>query len=45
MIQNASLYLRRLNEFEDKLEGTTSLAEWDATNGSQARAWYETNKY
>lgn len=45
LIQNASLYLRRLNEFEDKLEGMTSLAEWDATEGSQVRAWYESNKF
>lgn len=45
LILTASLYLRRLNEFEDKLEGMTSLVEWDATEGSQVRKWYEDNKF
>ncbi len=45
LIQNASLYLRRLNEFEDKLEGKTSLAEGDATQGGQVKAWYEENRF
>jgi hypothetical protein len=45
LIQTECLYLRRLNEFEDKLEGTTSLAEWDATKGSEVSNWYEENKF
>ena len=45
LIRNASLYLRRLNEFEDKLEGTTSLAEWDVIKNSEIIKWYESNKF
>jgi hypothetical protein len=45
VLKNRALHLRRLNEFEDKLEGTTSLAEWDQIQGSASRDWYESGKH
>ena len=45
LLEKRALYLCRINEFEDKLEGTTSLAEWDVIENTASRQWYESNKY
>jgi transcriptional regulator with XRE-family HTH domain len=44
LIENRSLYLRRLDRFKDRLEGQPSQAEWDQTKDSEVARWYETNK-
>jgi len=44
LIENQSLYLRRLDRFKDHLEGQPSQAEWDQTQDSEVARWYEKNK-